>query len=151
MTVEDRPDIDQVVTVSRLERKSTAGTIGTAPSGPVWPPEAPGPVEPKLVIGPWLGLPPPGGSETWPLSWAARDAPGEPARPVAGVWGEPSRIAIVARLPRATVTTAITMNEGPPQPRRRPLPARRVGDAGLICRAWSLRRGRIVIAAHSDT
>ncbi len=46
-----------IVTASRVERKSTTGTIGTLPIGAVAP-DAPGPVEPKLAIGPEPDGPP---------------------------------------------------------------------------------------------
>ena len=64
------------------------------------------------------------------------EPPGEPSSPVVGDFGEPSRIAIVARLPRAIVTTAIHTNDGPPHPpRRRPPRTLCAREAALIGRA----------------
>jgi hypothetical protein len=122
-------------TASRVERKSTTGTIGTVPTGPLPVLDGPG-----LDESPGLAL------ESAPEDWsldpfdapAIPDDPGDPegpGRPLDDA-GEPSRIAIVARLARAIVTTAIQMNDGPPQPpRRRPPPTLRARDVARIGRA----------------
>jgi hypothetical protein len=94
-------------------------------------------VDPKLLRGPE-----PDGRSLGALEVPAipadepGDPPGEPSSPDVGDFGEPSRIAIVARLPRAIVTTAIHTNDGPPHPpRRRPPRTLRVREAALIGRA----------------
>jgi hypothetical protein len=94
-------------------------------------------VEPKLVLGPELDGTAPGPAEVAAIPPdEPADPPDEPGNPLADDFGEPSKIAIVARLPRAIVTTAIQTNDGPPHPpRRRPLPTLVGRDADRIVRA----------------
>jgi hypothetical protein len=109
-----------------VDRKSTAGTIGAVPTGPFSAFDAPGP----------------DGKRTGPVEAVAipseepGDPPAEPSSPLVGDFGESSRMAMVARLARAIVTTAIQTNEGPPHPpHRQPPPALGLQDADRIRRA----------------